>query len=103
MLDEGEWIYLIGWSVFSLITAILLFTYRKSTALYTKVYYQFLFKPWKLAVFFIGLGLIAWLGGHNAFNYAVIALLTFITAPWAIGSLQQIITGKRPVYYLIPF
>lgn len=65
-------------------------------------YWRFLAQPWKLATFTIataGITLVAPYTGDPTWDYFdafFMAVLTFATAPWAMGTLYEVIRRRRP-------
>ena len=61
-----------------------------------RTYFRFLLQPWRLACFAIaglGMTLIAPYTGDHTWDYvdaAVMAILTFLTAPWAVGVFYRV-------------
>jgi hypothetical protein len=63
-------------------------------------YYRFLCKPWKLAVFALGFSFVTFIApysGDCTWDYvdgSVMSVLTFLTAPWAVGIFYDV--RRRP-------
>lgn len=97
-------IYIICWSIAFLIAiGILLFRFN-DFELSKTAYWCFLFQPWKIITFLIagtGLVFIAPYTGDVTWDYydaSIMAILTFLTAPWAIGLLYKVIHRERPIW-----
>jgi hypothetical protein len=88
------WITAFAFSVFSVIRDKSLYAFLH------KSYWQFLFKPWKVITFIIGafgLTVIAPYTGDYTWDYydtALMSVLTFLTAPWAVGILYKFRKGE---------
>jgi hypothetical protein len=72
-----------------------------------KVYFRFLCVPWKLVIFIPALLFVSFAGRFtNDETWDIISgsgmsILTFLTAPLALGLLYQVLKGKRPIRYVI--
>jgi hypothetical protein len=70
-------------------------------------YLSFLSVPWKLCLFAPAFLFVTFAGRYtndeswDVMTGSGMALLTFLTAPWAIGLIYQVLTGRRPWRYLI--
>ncbi|MBC3918111.1 hypothetical protein H8L32_11535 [Undibacterium sp. CY18W] len=91
-------IYLIAWILYCIVCVTLYLSDRASFPL--RAYRDFLFIPWKLITFSIaaiGITLVAPYTGDPTWDYidaALMATLTFLTAPWAIGTVYLALRGK---------
>jgi hypothetical protein len=90
-------LYLLFW-VTALVTAIILYIKNfNSFTLSQKDYWYFLLQPWKITTFIIatlGLIIIAPYTGDPTWDYVdalFMSILTFATAPWAIGVIYKAI------------
>jgi hypothetical protein len=95
------------WIVFCSIAGCIAVSERKCLASDCRHYVQFLCVPWKLMVFVPAL-LFVTFAGHftNDETWDMVtgggmALLTFLTAPWAIGVIYQALRGKRSLRFAV--
>ena len=96
--------YLACWVALTLLAAAVAVRFRATLSLFHPAYRQFLVTPWKLAMFavaLVGIVAIAPSSGDptwDGFDAALMAGLTFTTAPWAIGVLYRAIAHRpRPL------
>jgi hypothetical protein len=95
------WTYLAGWLLLCMIAAVQLWRHRHVLSLFQRDYRLFMSAPWKLASFavaFAGIVLIAPYTGDPTWDYidaGFMALLTFATAPWSVGSLYRWLRRPR--------
>lgn len=94
-------------AAFSIVAVLILLWDRKRFASEWREYWRFLAVPWKLWLF-VPAFLFVTLAGRftNDETWDVVtgsgmALLTFLTAPWVVGVIYQVIVGRRPLRYLI--
>ena len=99
--------YTIAWMLFCTLAIGIALKERNTLASQWKPYLQFLGVRWKLIVFAAAF-LFVTFAGHftndetwDIITGGVMSLLTFLTAPWALGTLYQIIRGKRAWYFII--
>jgi hypothetical protein len=84
---------MVGWSVACLAALCLMIRRRSSIELFQARYWRFLFQGWKVVSFIIaavGLTVIAPYTGDPTWDYVdavFMSVLTFATAPWAVGIL----------------
>jgi len=87
------YVYISLWVSACLLAIVLYVLYRESFSITCQGYVRFLFKSWKIVTFVIsatGLTLIAPYTGDPTWDYVdamFMSLLTYFTAPWAIGVL----------------
>ena len=85
--------YIAGYVLLMLAGAACLIAQRRRLSLFSAGYRRFLGQPWRLATFaiaFAGMVLVAPYTGDATWDYfdaAMMAALTFLTAPWAVGTL----------------
>ena len=83
--------YLCGWLAACLVAIMVGLKRRSTLELADTAYFTFLFMPWKLITFFMattGMVIIAPYTGDPTWDYwdaSVMALLTYLTAPWSVG------------------
>ena len=99
--------YLATWVAFCLIAVCILVWDRKRLLPEWREYWRFLCVPWKLWLFMPALLFVSFAGRFtNDETWDVVtgsgmAILTFLTAPWSIGLIYQVLVGQRPLRYLI--
>ena len=90
------YLYLSTWALACFIALVLFMRDKKAFALSHADYWRFLFKGWKVGTFLIaaiGLTVIAPYSGDPTWDYydaSFMSLLTFFTAPWAVGVLYKV-------------
>ena len=91
-----------------LIGAALMVRERARLSLFSNDYRKFLCVPWRLGTFIIaaiGLTAVAPYTGDPTWDYfdaIMMSVLTYLTAPWAVGALYLLLAGRaRPVEALI--
>jgi hypothetical protein len=95
-MDVFSQIYLSAWGFACLFSLVLFLKDKNSYALSHARYWRFLLMPWKIVTFVIattGLTVIAPYTGDPTWDYfdaLFMALLTFLTAPWAIGAIYKV-------------
>ena len=93
--------YMSLWVAACLYATYFLIRYRTSFVIFKKMYYKYLFHPWKISTFFIALSAFVGLApytGDPTWDYvdaSFMSVLTFLTAPWSVGILY--LTIKRKV------
>lgn len=96
--------YTISWIVFCLAASFFLVRDRTEYDLVQRHYWIFILKPWKIVTFLIATFSLIFIAPYtgdptwDAWDAGFMSVLTFATAPWAIGTLYRIITGKVPVH-----
>lgn len=92
--------YLFCWILFCLINFYFLIKNPSEFTITSTLYFKFLLRPWKIetfAVAILGIVLIAPYTGDPTWDYAdaaIMSILTFMTAPWSIGTLYRGIKYK---------
>ena len=92
--------YALSWSLACLVAIFLMFRHRRVIALFKSRYWRFLLKDWKICTFLLaaaGLIVIAPYTGDHTWDYvdaSFMSILTFATAPWAVGTIYLAIRGK---------
>jgi hypothetical protein len=93
-------IYTLSWSLACLVAIFLMFRHRGVIELFQSRYWRFLLQDWKVAIFLLasaGLIVVAPYTGDPTWDYvdaSFMSVLTFATAPWAVGTLYSAIRGK---------
>ncbi|MDR0276084.1 MAG: hypothetical protein LBI48_12270 [Burkholderiaceae bacterium] len=101
LMTPALWVYLAVWSLFSAVALSGLLRSPKSYSIASAAYWRFLCAPWKLATFAmaaVGLVFIAPYTGDPTWDYAdasFMAVLTFMTAPWSVGTLYLSIRRRQ--------
>ena len=87
-----------------LVCVVLLVRERHRLSLFSTDYRKFLCVPWRLTTFIIaavGLTVVAPYTGDPTWDYfdaIMMSVLTYLTAPWAVGTLYTMLAGRaRPV------
>jgi hypothetical protein len=99
--------YIVFWASFCLLAAAILIWDRKILLPEWRDYFRFLCVPWKLAIFVPALIFVSFAGRYTddeTWDFGTgsgMSILTFLTAPWAVGLFCQVVSGKRPWRYLI--
>lgn len=97
------YIYIACWAAACFIAVVLFLRDKGSYAIFHSSYRQFLFIRWKLITFVVaalGLTVIAPYTGDPTWDYVdalFMSLLTFLTAPWAVGVLYKTFKKNLPV------
>lgn len=92
-------IYILFWCL-SFLAAVIILTRKRHFKDKLTSYRQFLFEPWKIGTFLIaaaGITLAAPYSGDPTWDYfdgAAISILTFVTAPWAVGAFFRSFKAK---------
>ncbi|HXF65089.1 MAG TPA: hypothetical protein VNK67_00115 [Burkholderiales bacterium] len=98
------WIYLAAWMVACLAAIAVFWRRRRAFAVSHATYWRFLFVPWKVITFAIaalGITLIAPYTGDptwDHFDAAFMSVLTYLTAPWAVGAIYLSLRGRLPAF-----
>ncbi len=93
-------IYLPFWICLCVFAVYLAIRNRKEIAYFDSVYWRYLAVPWKLVTFVIALAafnLAAPFSGDPSWDYTdsiFMSILTYTTAPWAIGVIYRCFLGK---------
>lgn len=96
-------IYISCWLFFCLINGGLLYWTPERYSITHRDYWNFLLTPWKCITFVIaasGLVLVAPYTGDPTWDYidaSIMALLTFFTAPWVVGTLYLNLCGRQSI------
>lgn len=100
--------YMTGYTLACIIAAVFMYRERKSLILFRASYRQFLLTPWKLTTFAIAalsMTVMAPYTGDPTWDYvdaSFMSILTFLTAPWAVGTLYLAIRRKaKPLHVYI--
>jgi hypothetical protein len=92
--------YMAAWALFCLTAAFILVWDRKRLIPEWREYWCFLCVPWKLWLFVPALVFVTFAGRYtNDETWDVVtgsgmAILTFLTAPWVVGLIYQVLVGR---------
>jgi len=98
-MESFFFFYISAWGSACLLSIVIYFRDRDAFPFSHSSYWRFLLVPWKLVTFMIaslGITVIAPYTGDPTWDYfdaLFMSVLTFLSAPWAVGALYQ--TGKR--------
>jgi len=93
--------YIAAWMTACLVAAGLMIKNRKTIILFQKAYRDYLLVKWKIITFLVALTAFVVLAPYTGditwdyYDAAFMSILTFITAPWAIGTLYRFIRGRE--------
>jgi hypothetical protein len=99
--------YTIAWAAFCLVALSILVKDRKRLLPEWRNYLSFLCVPWKLCLFvpaFLFVTIAGRYTNDETWDFVTgsgMSILTFITAPWSMGLIYQVMIGRRPVRYLV--
>jgi hypothetical protein len=95
------------WAAFCLLAIFILVWDRKRLLPEWREYLRFLCVPWKLSLFvpaFLFVTIAGRYTNDESWDFVTgsgMSILTFVTAPWSIGLIYQVLIGRRPLRYLI--
>jgi len=101
LISSFETVYLTGWIVWLTLSVGLMLLQPSRYEICTAAYWAFLLQPWKIFTFFLALALItvvAPYSGDPTWDYLdsiLTSCLTFVVAPWAVGSLFLAIKNRQ--------
>lgn len=101
-MDESFVVYTAVWLHLLVAALIFLYLHRNSMSIAHRDYWLFLKKPWKLVTFFtaaVTLTIAAPYTGDPTWDYVdagFMSVLTYITAPWAVGVIYKSIRRELP-------
>jgi hypothetical protein len=99
--------YMAMWISFCLVALYILVWDRKLLIPEWREYWRFLSVPWKLCLFVPAFLFVTLAGRYtndetwDVVTGSVMALLTFLTAPWSIRLIYRVFVGRQPLRYLI--
>ena len=97
--------YLIGWSIACVAAVHVMVRQREQLLLFQRSYWRFLLCKWKLATFgvaAVALTVMAPYTGDPTWDYVdatFMSVLTFLTAPWAVGTLYLAARGRASLLH----
>jgi hypothetical protein len=100
-------IYIASWATFCVAAVILFARDQKRLIPEWRRYLGFLLVPWKLGVFAIAFAFVTFAGRYTndeSWDWVTgsgMSMLTFLTAPWSVGIVYQVLVGRRPLPYLV--
>lgn len=95
-------VYMVAWGLACLLSILLYLKERETYSITKSSYWRFICKPWKLITFFCaatGMTVIAPYTGDPTWDYfdaLFMAVLTFLSAPWAVGALYKTVRRQLP-------
>jgi len=95
------------WVSFCILALAMMLKERKQIQPEWRDYLRFLCVPWKLAIFVPVLIFVTFAGRFtndetwDMVTGSGMSILTFVTAPWALGLVYQVLKGKRAPQYLV--
>lgn len=95
-------LYTVLWMLACVLALVVYLKDRRSFAFSHGDYWRLLFMPWKIATFLIAAAAMVIMAPYtgdptwDAFDAGFMSLMTFLGAPWAIGSLYRLATGRLP-------
>lgn len=95
-------VYMTGWISACLAAGYLMARHRRALELFGAGYRRFLLQDWKVLTFLVaatGLTVVAPYTDDPTWDYAdalLMSLLTFATAPWAVGTLYRALRRRAP-------
>ena len=105
--DPGLLWYVAGWVAFCLLAVGILVDDRVQVRGELQRYWRFLTMPWKLAIFAPAFTFVTFAGRFtddetwDGITGGGMSLLTFLTAPWCLGIVYQVLAGRRQPRYLV--
>jgi hypothetical protein len=99
--------YIAIWISFCVVAIFILMRDWKRLLPMWREYLSFLFVPWKLCLFVPAFLFVTFVGRYtndetwDLVTGSGMATLTFLTAPWSIGLVYQVLVGRRPLRYLV--
>ncbi len=100
-------VYVACWLSFCVVALALAVRERRTLAAEWRQYARFLCVPWRLAVFAPALLFVTFAGRYtndetwDAVSGGGMSALTFLTAPWAVGTVYRVIRRQRPARLLV--
>lgn len=98
--------YLSAYSLACVVAAILMVRERKALILFQADYRKYMQSPWKLLTFAVAalaMTIMAPFTGDPTWDYvdaAFMSILTFLTAPWAVGTLYLALKGQAKTIHV---
>jgi hypothetical protein len=99
--------YIALWTSFCFVAVLIMVWDLKRLVPEWREYWRFLCVPWKLSLFVPAFFFVTFAGrltDDETWDWVTgsgMAILTFLTAPWAVGLIYQVFVGRRPVRYLV--
>ncbi len=101
-------VYIALWASLCAVAIVIASMNRRRLKILTRDYWRFLLLPWKLALFvvaLVGIVVIAPYTGDPTWDHvdaAFMAILAFVTAPWAVGTIFRGLRGRARWYEVFP-
>ncbi|MGZ3805339.1 MAG: hypothetical protein ACXVB4_14080 [Pseudobdellovibrionaceae bacterium] len=106
-MTEFEFIYTLSWLALTASALILLLSHRIDFIAANSAYWTQLLQKWKIITFLIATLGISAMGPFTRdptwdfVTAPMMSILTFLTAPWAVGALYRVLFRKAPIYYVL--
>ncbi|MBF0501366.1 MAG: hypothetical protein HQM09_14595 [Candidatus Riflebacteria bacterium] len=111
MNSTSDWDLRPYYLILSLIVSGITLTYavyrQPRPCLFSRNYRDFLFVQWKVVTFFCSATLLALVAPYTGdptwdyFDAGFMAVLTYFTAPWAVGTLYRFVRGRESVFPML--
>lgn len=92
---------MVFWVSACIVAFIIIMRNPRSVALFRRSYLRFILKPWKVVTFLVAASVMTLAAPYSGdytwdyFDASVMSLMTFLTAPWAVGVLYCFIRGRE--------
>jgi hypothetical protein len=99
--------YIAVWAAVCLVAVFIMVWDRKRLLPELREYWSFLCVRWKLCLFAPAFLFVTFAGRYtndetwDLVTGSGMSILTFLTAPWSVGLIYQVLIGRRPMRYLI--
>jgi hypothetical protein len=99
--------YIAFWAAFCLMALAIVVRDRKPLCAEWRDYFRFVSVPWKLTIFVPAFVFVTFAGHFtddetwDVVTGSGMSILTFLTAPWAVGLFYQVLVRRRSLRYLI--
>lgn len=96
-------LYTVLWMLACMLALVVYLRDRSSFAFSHGDYWRLLFAPWKVATFLVAAAALVIMAPYtgdptwDVFDAGFMSLMTFLGAPWAIGSLYRLAAGRLPL------
>ena len=96
MSATAAWVYTAAWLAACLVAAVLVARAPRRYALLHRPYLRLLLRPWKVATFVVAAAFLIAIAPYSGdytwdrVDAALMAALTYLTAPWAVGALYRV-------------
>jgi hypothetical protein len=96
--------YVAAYLTVSAIVAVVLIVRWRQITMFRTGYWRFVLAPWKAATFIVAMGALIIAGpysGDHTWDFidsSFMSVLTYSTAPWAVGMMYLVARGRRPLW-----